>query len=254
MREMIKKTVQFFLLTIVLHAALFSANLTEQFKQANELYKKNQYAGALKAYQQILSDSDDWKVYFNIGNCYFRLQDYVQAKIFYMKAKKRNKVETDIDKNISVVNRKFKDKIPDRKAAFFTDTIGKIESFLPINLISVILFLLIICFNIILFLNIKNRHEKRKRLYIYLLTFLFIFMVFSGFYLSYRIGQQNIRTIGVVLKDNTLLRTGKDSSSKSATINAGLDLRIVEEEADWVRVIVTDEVEGWLKKEDIEII
>ena len=52
------------------------AGKTEQFSRGNELYQKGEYSLALESYKQILnSDSHSSSLYFNMGNCYYKLQD-----------------------------------------------------------------------------------------------------------------------------------------------------------------------------------
>ena len=249
-----KKTIILILFIFITNSLLKGETVTEMFSAGNELYKQNKYSEALKIYNRIKEKREDWKVYNNIGNCYYRLMDFVKAKIFYLRAKKLNKLEVDIDNNIKVVNRMFKDKNPERKVEFFSNTISKIESYISLNLLTILLVIFILAFNTFLFLLLKNRGNGKNKYFLYLLVVLFIFSTFTAFYLSYRVDQKNKRVLGVVLKDNTALRSGKDNRSKSEIINAGLDLKIIEDDEDWVRVRITDEVEGWVKKTDIEII
>jgi len=232
---------------------LFSETNNEFFSKANELYKNNRYREALEFYNKIEGINEDWKLYYNIANCYYRLNDFVKAKIFYLKAKKLNGFEKDIDKNIKVVNLHFKDRVSGRREDFFVEAINRIESFISIDFLSIILLVFVFAFNILLFVFIKNRGKKRK-IFLYLLIPLFTFSVFSAFYLSYKIKQENRKIFGVVLKDNTILRSGKDIKSSSEIVNAGLDFKITEIDEEWVRVRVSNEIEGWLRKEDIEII
>lgn len=249
-----KKKIILILLILITGLVLRGQTASELFSVGNDLYKKNNYTEALKVYKKIKEIREDWKVYNNIGNCYYRLNDFVKAKIFYLKAKKLNKLEVDIDNNIKVVNNKFKDKNPERKKEFFSNTISKIESVISLNFLTVLLVVLVFALNLFFFLLLKNRGNGKNKFFLYLITTLFILSSFTAFYLSYRVEQKNKRVLGVVLKDNTALRSGKDTNSKSEIINAGLDLKIIEEDENWVRVRITDEVEGWVKKTDIEII
>ncbi len=249
-----KKQTIILLSVLLFSTLLFPQKVDELFSKANTLYKKNQYSEALKFYKQIENISDDWKIYYNIGNCHYRLNNFVMAKIYYLKAKKLNKLGKDIDRNIKVVNRHFMDKIPNRETAFFINTISKIESLISLNMLTIILIILVFLFNITLFILLKNIKNNNKKLYLYLLFPLLIFSISTAFYLSYRVTRQNRIQIAVVLKDNTLLRSGKDTKSTSETINAGLDLKIIKEDQDWVRVRISDKIEGWIKKKDIAII
>lgn len=248
-----KKTIILILL-VLMTFLLVSETKSDLFDKANELYKKNKYKEALQIYNKIEKDIIDWKLYYNIGNSYYRLKDFVKAKIYYLKAKKLNMIDADIDKNINIVNLLFKDIAPERKLEYFRNALGRIESILSIKFLTILLIFFIIIFNIILFIQFWNRKKGRKKFLLYVLLVLFILSTSTALYLSYRHSQNNKRIIAVVLKNNTPLRSGKDMAGNSGIINAGLDVKIIEVDENWVRVRVTDEIEGWVKKVDIEII
>ncbi len=248
-----KKTIILILL-VLMTFLLVSETKSDLFDKANELYKKNKYKEALQIYNKIEKDIIDWKLYYNIGNSYYRLKDFVKAKIYYLKAKKLNMIDADIDKNINIVNLLFKDIAPERKLEYFRNALGRIESILSIKFLTILLIFFIIIFNIILFIQFWNRKKGRKKFLLYVLLVLFILSTSTALYLSYRNSQNNKRIIAVVLKNNTPLRSGKDMAGNSGIINAGLDVKIIEVDENWVRVRVTDEIEGWVKKVDIEII
>ncbi len=249
-----KKTIILILLVLMTGLLLVSETKSDLFDKANELYKEKKYKEALQIYNKIEKDIIDWKLYYNIGNSYYRLKDFVKAKIYYLKAKKLNMIEADIDKNINIVNHLFKDIAPERRLEYFRNALGKIESILSINLLTMLLIFFVFIFNIILFLQFWNRKKGRKKFLLYALLVLFVFSTSTALYLSYRHNQNNKRIIAVVLKNNTPLRSGKDMAGNSGIINAGLDVKIIEVDENWVRIRVTDEIEGWVKKVDIEII
>lgn len=54
--------------------------------KGNELFEKNDYAGALAAYQEIIAKFPDaFPIYMNIGNCYFAQEKYDLAEENYLK-------------------------------------------------------------------------------------------------------------------------------------------------------------------------
>lgn len=76
-------TILFLLLSACLQAAIGDHNL---FLQASVLYKQGQFQQALDAYAKIIDK--DRNVYFNQGNCAFKLQRYGQALVFWRRAER----------------------------------------------------------------------------------------------------------------------------------------------------------------------
>ena len=58
------------------------------FNQANMLYNSGEYAKALTLYQSVKSSEPTFKsqVYFNMGNCLIRLQEYEKARVMFIKS------------------------------------------------------------------------------------------------------------------------------------------------------------------------
>ena len=69
--------------------------------EANELYNEQKYEQARDIYLKLVQKGiNNSKLYFNLGNTYFQLQDYGKARLYYEKAKKLNPNDRDILYNI----------------------------------------------------------------------------------------------------------------------------------------------------------
>ena len=53
------------------------------FSRANQLYENQDYTKALELYQQVEKELSHWILFYNIGNCFYKLENYVRAKIYY---------------------------------------------------------------------------------------------------------------------------------------------------------------------------
>ena len=74
------------------------------FSNANKLYSESKYVEACNLYLQIIEHgSESAELYYNIGNCYYRTNDWANAiwffeKKFTIKNKKRNTKKFRINK------------------------------------------------------------------------------------------------------------------------------------------------------------
>ena len=174
MREKLFILILFLMLIVGLGAQSFQDN----FNKASQLYEDGNFKESLKIYLGIEKYIKNWKLFYNTGNCYFKLNQYVEAKIYYLRSKKLKPFNNSINKNIEIVNRKFKDKIPKPKLDFFNKLLLRIESILSLNFISSILLILILILNIFIFMLLI---DGKNKLVVYFISFLFIFTILVSF-------------------------------------------------------------------------
>ena len=76
-----------YLTIILLFSGYFSYASDSIFSIANSEYDNENYKSAIEKYQEIVSDSlESPELYFNMGNCFYKLEDYASAIFFYEKS------------------------------------------------------------------------------------------------------------------------------------------------------------------------
>ena len=104
--------------------------------EANELYKEQKYEQAQDIYLQLVQkDVKNSKLFFNLGNTYFQLQEYGKARLYYEKARKLNPNDKDILYNIQFIKQYLTDKVPEEEDNFILKVLKKINNFFGINLL-----------------------------------------------------------------------------------------------------------------------
>ena len=69
-----------------------------KFEAARGLYQSGNYQAALKLYLDMINMSVSYKLYYEVGRCYYKLDDLVNAEIYFTRS-----VELDFYKNPSYV-------------------------------------------------------------------------------------------------------------------------------------------------------
>ena len=101
---------------ILIILLFFSSNILAQeatslFEQASVSYEQKDYAQSLIHYIKIedlgLYSSD---LYYNIGNCYYKLKQNAEAVLYYEKALKLNPADEDALFNLKLVQLQLVDK------------------------------------------------------------------------------------------------------------------------------------------------
>ena len=91
---------------------VFAQSPESLFSQANALYQTQQFEGAIELYQQILSQGFESKaVYYNLGNCYYRLEDIGKSILYFEKALKLDPNDGDIRYNLDLANLRVIDRV-----------------------------------------------------------------------------------------------------------------------------------------------
>lgn len=243
-----------FVLLGSLSAAGYAQVSQDRFNRANQLYEQGDYAGALALYLETGNNASHWKVFYNTGNCYYKLNQPVQAKIYYLRARRLEPFESSIQKNIEIVNKRLKDDIPSPKPDFISRVLMRIESVLSLNLLSMVLFVMIITLNGFLFVLIK---KGKNRFVLYGVSFSLLLVILLAGYHIYRVGKFNRRDTAVVTRENTQLRSGPgENNTVLFKVNPGLEVKIIERSGNkqWLQVSASAEIAGWVEVEGLEVI
>ena len=104
---MIKKI---FTLSMFLCATLFAFAASKA--EGDALYEKEQYEEAAKVYETLLHDNGmSAEVYYNLGNCYYKMDLIPQAILNYERAYLLNPGDGDIRANLALARGKTIDKV-----------------------------------------------------------------------------------------------------------------------------------------------
>jgi len=227
-----------------------SGNPQAQFDRANRLYEEGKMSEALPLFTRLEKNVSNWKLFYNIGNCYFKLDQPVKAKIYFLKAQRLNPFEESIQKNIDIANKRLNDKIPYPKPDFISRLLLRIESVFPMNVVSIILLLFIVVFNAFVFLWIK---KGKKRWIIYGVSFSLVLLLMAGIYTIYRADKYSQRSIAVITGENSQLRSGPgENNTVLFKVNPGLQVKIIDQSRDWIQVSASSDIAGWIETENVE--
>lgn len=224
----------------------------DSFQQANQLYEKGDFSKALDSYLEIAKAGSHWKVFYNIGNCYYKLNQPVQAKIYYLRARRLEPFEASIQTNIKIVNKQLKDKVPSPKPDFIGRLLKRFESVLSLNVLSILLLLLVIILNVFVFVLIK---KGKSRFILYGVSFsLILALLFTGYHI-HRVNKYNQRDIAVIIKEDAQLRSGPgENNTVLFKVNPGLEVKIIDLGGNkkWLQVSASSEIAGWIEAESLE--
>lgn len=88
---------------LILCCAFWPAFAQSNLQQAEELYRQGKFSAALSAYENLLkNNTNDPFVYYNIGNCYFKMGSKGLAAANYFRAFRLAPRDADIRHNLTL--------------------------------------------------------------------------------------------------------------------------------------------------------
>lgn len=212
---------------------------------AESFYRSGQYAQALSAYEQALKNNpNDPYLYYNIGNCYFKMGSKGLAVASYYRAFKLNPQNGDIRHNLSLALASGGDSLV---PTGMPETLHRALFVLPLTDLQGLLYLSgwLVC----LFAGIWLLSRKAGKL---TLALGIVFVVIAGwFYLRH---SWESEPLAVVASPVVELRSGPGKNfPASAAVQQGHLVRVLDSKDNWQEVVVRSEgLKGWIEQTALE--
>ena len=119
--------------------------------EADSAYMKENYQEAASLYEKILEKGHSSEIYYNLGNCYYRLEKIGPAVLNYERALLLSPGDGDIRHNLELARSKTKDKISPVGEIFIVTWYKEVINWLNVDqwatlgIISFILLLIMLC-------------------------------------------------------------------------------------------------------------
>jgi len=253
------KTLTKFIAPAALYLALFlssilTAGADELFSKANNLYQARDYEQALNIYLQLIkTENPSAELYFNTGNCYFKMGTLGKSVLYYERAAKLKPDDDDIQYNLKIANLKAVDKIEPVPPIIYKRWIKSLSESLTMSQWSVtfivLVWLLFAAWGCYLF---ANQVSTRK------LTFVLACAVSGLCIISYLFLEENHRVqtrlkYGVVMAASSYVKSAPDERGTDQFIlHEGTKVEVLDELAGWEKIRIANGSVGWLKVGDVE--
>lgn len=228
----------------------------ELFQKANEQYKVEQYEDAIKTYEQIeglgVTSSE---LYYNIGNCYYKLNKVAYSIYNYEKALLINPLNEDAENNLVFARRSTIDNIEELPKSVFQkldETFVKKFSYNEWAMVSVVLSILA-CGLFLLFYFSYSSGKKRLFFVTSILSFLLLITTSVFAFKEYSYAKTNIDAIVFALK--TEVKNAPTLNSESVfTLHEGTKVKILDTVDNWKKIKIADGKIGWIVASELKIV
>lgn len=244
------------LLAMVLFLALFSYATENQLiiAKANKAYTDGLFTNAVDLYKQVLtSGNESWELYYNLGNSYFKMNDFASAILYYEKAKKLNPGNEDINFNLKVTNGKIADKIEPLPEMFYKRWYRNLVELFSIDnwaRITILAFILSLSFALI--------YVMSQRVYLRKMGFWAGIMFFILSLLTVHLSVQNYKTLqnnteAIIFAPTVTIKSSPDEKSIDLfVLHEGTKVQILDNIGNWYEIRIINGSVGWLPVSSLE--
>jgi tetratricopeptide (TPR) repeat protein len=216
------------------------ATSQELFLQANAFYKKGDFKKAVDLYQSI--ENKGAAVLYNLGNCYYHLERYTDALLYWKRALKNEGLflQEAVDYNCNAVYQKL-GIIPSISLVRFL--VQKSNDYAKI----LWLFFLVI---LSIFFALSFSLSGRKQFFILILFTFFMSISSCCLGIKYWMTTQNY---ALVSHETSVIAGTDERFTKIGTLVAGQEVLVHEKKDNWCKV-KSNNCTGWILAENIEYI
>jgi tetratricopeptide (TPR) repeat protein len=232
-----------------------NTNAEAVFKEANSLYQSENYIKAVQLYEQISVNYgvNSSELYFNLGNCYYKLNKTAPAIYNYEKALRLAPNNATYKTNITFAQKRIKNKLDEAPEIGFLDLFYSISSLMHydnwawLTVISSLLMLVSFAFYYF------SDNSIVKRLF-FSLFFVFGISILVSFFSAYsQKDTLETKKAAIVFATETAVKAlPKESDQTVVVIYEGTKVLIIETLNNWQKVLLPDNKEGWVLKSAIK--
>ena len=242
-----------FILVITSHS--FSDQKIEKFQAANARYNDSDYNGAIKLYEEIVSEK--WQsgyLYYNLGNSYFRAGMVGQSIWAYNKALKLSPRFENIKYNLEIANSKIKDRVTLPPEFFLVNFYIKLKNYFTffewLFLCGLLVFLSAGFFMFSKVLILNGNVIRRLILILSFSAFVLHLITFDIFL------EDSKETHGIIIFDDVHAFSGpfQGENTRLFTLNEGTRVSVLQNQGNWVEIVLLSGEKAWIPIEKIKVI
>ncbi|RPG28661.1 MAG: tetratricopeptide repeat protein [Muricauda sp. TMED12] len=224
------------------------------FNEATELYNNGEYSAAIENYEQIIENGEhSASLYFNLGNCYYKLNSIGPSIYYYEKALLLSPNNAEIKNNLRFAQNMRLDAIEvvprTEISKIYKSTIGLLSYDGWAYVAVALAFLFVLGYMAYYFLGPANQKRAAFISSIFSLVIGVICILMA--YLNFQQYKNNDPAIVFDKEVNVNSEPNADSST-IFTIHEGTKVNVLDELDDWKRIRIADGQTGWLKGDNVK--
>jgi tetratricopeptide (TPR) repeat protein len=221
---------------------------------ANKAYTDGLFTNALELYKQVLKDGyESPELYYNIGNVYYKMNDFTSAILYYERAKKLDPGNEDIEYNLKVANSRIADKIEPIPEMFYRRWYASLtrqfsaDTWAKAGIMAFIFFLVLASFYVI------SRILFLRKLGFWLGIILLLLSVFSFLFAWQNFRSAKNQTEAIIFTPTVIIKSSPDDKSIDLfVLHEGTKVQLLDQIGNWYEIKIANGSIGWLPSASVE--
>lgn len=244
-----------FLFASTAYATLSKDSAMVVMQNANKMYEASEYSNALEIYHGIASDYRSPILFYNMGNCYFKMGNIPEAILYYERSLKYDPENENTLANLAQANKLITDAIqavPETAISQWWYGFTRNKS---INFWANLSIYLMIGGFLILILSVIRTPSFVKKFSLLLGSLLVLSALFA--FLLARTAKSSLENqeYAIIFTPKVdVTSEPKENGARQFVIHDGLKVKIIGENDDWFEIKLVNGAIGWIKKSDCKVI
>ncbi len=228
-----------------------------EWTKGTQAYDKGNWKEAVNAWQSISKTGvESTYLYYNLGNAYFKAQDYPNAILNYERSLKVDPSNSDARYNLEFANSFIQDKIDPVPEFILKTWAGDVCYLLSSNVWTVLFFVFfILTIAAVIFFRLSRRLVHRRWGFYSAIVLLILALSSLGFASWEKADYVNADAAIVMTPVSSVKSSPSSEASKDLfVLHEGTKVKLLDEVGDWKNIQLADGRQGWVHKDELEVI
>ncbi|MCF0207217.1 MAG: tetratricopeptide repeat protein [Bacteroidales bacterium] len=240
---------------ILFALSLFAGKAEELAQKAEDCFKQSQYEEAVAYYDSIVQmNYSSSHLYFNMGNCYYRLNDIANSVYYYEKALMYDPSNEDAEFNLNLVNKQLEIEIVPALKPFYDRVDEYILTFMSADAWAIVsyvnLFLIMVGFVLFLFFS-----KLIYRQVGFSMMMIFLFWFGHSILFTYKMSKFITDNEYAIVYETSMVKSSPNVEAvNSFEVCEGMKVMVSDSVNNMYNVKLLDNKTGWIDKKDVRLL
>ena len=243
------------LILSLIYVTVFSQN-TELFEQATSAYNEGKYETAIENYLEIIGNGEHSStLYYNLGNCYYKLNQIAPSIYYYEKALLLNPGDKEINNNLIYAQQMTIDAIEPVPETGLSRIYNSVIGLLTFDQWAYLAVSLVLLFVLAYLAYYFLRYSSHKRISFITSIISLIAVIISVSFAFVQYKQYKSEQPAIVFSQECLVKSEPNNrSSEVFLLHEGTKVRVLDALEDFKKIELADGKIGWVHQDEIKML
>lgn len=217
-------------------------------------YESGEYENALNTYLDLGQEQTSASLLYNIGNCYFKLEELPESILYYERAARLSPADDDIKANLKLARALVVDRIaevPTLELGNYWDRFkagSDVDQWARLSLWTCL-------FGFLALTGLFFLKDVMRKIGIAAVTILFATTLFSMIMAAVRKDEVLHGSEAIIMANKVDIKSApSDQSTDLFLLHEGTKVELIRKKEEWSEILLINGKVGWMPSDDLEII